>query len=131
MYILIQIVNNNASSDASRDKCYDSWQKRVVTKTLNIKPDIEFSVTLSMARYGHALLKSTTEVKLGHRAMFTISNTFSEIITYELTLKVKVKNADDLDQKWLANVSCQQVYVCKNLRFHVLRFVHGTLSYIS
>ena len=37
-----------------------------------------------------------------------------------------VKDIDDLDENWLASVSYQDTYVCKNWHFYVQPFVHAT-----
>ena len=44
-------------------------------------------------------------------------DTLQCILLESLTLNMKVKVIDDLDDNWSVNVFCQPSYFCKNVRF--------------
>ena len=55
-----------------------------------------------------------------------LSVTVCKIVTFEipnvllfesLTFKIEIKVVDDLNENWLAEVTYQRAYVCKNWRF--------------
>ena len=55
--------------------------------------------------------------RLGAWSTFHADFTYANVFDSNFTLKIKIKDIEDLDENWHVKVPCQHAYVYQNYRF--------------